>query len=211
MTKAILFDFWGTLVENGVWSPIKQVRQILNIHAPFSAYVERMEKAMMSSSFESLRDAFVAVGKEFDITCSEDQLDELVGMWNKSWMLARPYPETKAVLEELKEKYTLVLVSNTDCFSLRKVLAKFDLEGYFDFVFLSCEVGRIKTDPAFLEEVMAKVGVQVEDCVLVRDSLQSDMKAAERVGMSHVLVDRKDRREFVSKVRSLRELAQKVE
>ena len=30
MTKAIIFDLWGTLVENGVHSPIKQVKNILS-------------------------------------------------------------------------------------------------------------------------------------------------------------------------------------
>ena len=67
MVKAILFDFWGTLVENGVHSPIKQVKNILNIRLPFSEYVIRMEKAMMTQEFSSLKDAFIAVGKEFNI------------------------------------------------------------------------------------------------------------------------------------------------
>ena len=51
MVKAIIFDFWGTLVENGVWSPIKQVKQILDIDVPFSEYVVRMEKAMIPALF----------------------------------------------------------------------------------------------------------------------------------------------------------------
>ena len=48
MVKAVIFDFWGTLMENGVWSPIKQVQQILQIDLPFSEYVGRMEQAMMT-------------------------------------------------------------------------------------------------------------------------------------------------------------------
>ena len=86
MTKAILFDFWGTLVENGVWSPIKQVRNILEIKLPFPEYVVRMEKAMMTSKFNNLKEAFENVCKEFNLEINNDKIDSLVGMWNKSWM-----------------------------------------------------------------------------------------------------------------------------
>ena len=40
MVKAILFDFWGTLVENGVRSPVKQVKWILMLKdMDFSEYI----------------------------------------------------------------------------------------------------------------------------------------------------------------------------
>ena len=76
MVKAILFDFWGTLVENGVWSPIKQVKRIINIHTPFSEYVVRMEKAMMTQKFSSLKDAFESVCKEFGVECGKEQIED---------------------------------------------------------------------------------------------------------------------------------------
>ena len=69
MVKAILFDFWGTLVSNGVWSPIKQVKQKLDINMPFSEYVVRMERAMMTEKFPSLKKAFENVFLEFSILC----------------------------------------------------------------------------------------------------------------------------------------------
>ena len=192
MVNAIIFDFWGTLVENGVWSPIKQVRNILGVRLPFSEYVVRMEKAMMTNKFPSLTEAFEAVAKEFDIPLSGRQKEELIGMWNKSWMLAKPYQETVNVLEQLKEEYRLILVSNTDCFSLPKVLDKFGLEKYFDKVFLSCEIGSIKTDEEFLSKVLTDSGLDVKDCVFVGDSILSDMKAAEKCAMKAVLIDNSD-------------------
>ena len=48
MVKAILFDFWGTLMEQGVRSPIQHVKNALQIDLPFSEYVVRMERAMMT-------------------------------------------------------------------------------------------------------------------------------------------------------------------
>ena len=206
MVKAVIFDFWGTLVENGVHSPIKQVKNILNIRLPFSEYVIRMEKAMMTQEYPTLKDAFIAVGKEFGIDCPDFILDELVGMWNKSWMLAEPYEETIQVLEDLQKRYKLVLISNTDNFSALKVIEKYNLDQYFEKASLSCKTGMLKTDPKCLQGIAESLHLQIEDCVMIGDSIQSDIKAAESVGMKAILVDRRNSRDYIPKVRDLRDL-----
>ncbi len=206
MVKVILFDFWGTLVENGVWSPTKQVKNILQIDLPFSDYVTRMERAMMTSKFFELKDAFLAIGSEFKVNVGPRQMDLLIGMWNKSWMLAQPYKEVKEVLEKLKQNYTLVLVSNTDCFSEKRVLDKFGLLKYFDRAFFSHEMGLLKTDKRFFDQVLFDLNIPAEDCLMVGDSLQSDVLAAKQAEINAVLVDRKNVRDFSPKISSLTEL-----
>lgn len=206
MVKAILFDFWGTLVENGVWSPIKQVQQILRIDLPFSEYVGRMEQAMMTKKFDSLREAFENVCEEFKVECTEEKMEELIGMWNKSWMLAKPYEEVQEELGKLKEKYKLILVSNTDNFSINQVLDKFQLRTFFDHTFLSYEVGLLKTDKKFLKKVLKETKLSPEDCVFVGDSILSDMEAAKEAGIKGVLMDHKQRQHFQPKIRNLKEL-----
>ena len=206
MVKAILFDFWGTLVENGVWSPTKQVKNILQINLPFSEYVVRMERAMMAQKFDSLKEAFENVCKEFNVECPEDRMEQLIGMWNKSWMLAKPYEDVLPALEKLKQKYKLILVSNTDAVSILRVLEKFKMVELFDKKYLSYEVGMIKTDKNFLKMVVDDMGVGVEDCVIVGDSMQSDMQPAERIGMKAILVDRKGSREYSPCIKTLNEL-----
>ena len=113
MIKAIIFDFWGTLVENGVRSPTKQVQEILQIRVPFSEYVTRMENAMMTRQFSSLRDAFENLCVEFKIHPESQQIEELVGMWNKSWMLANW--ETVFILVWPSPKSSSVEVSRISC------------------------------------------------------------------------------------------------
>ncbi len=206
MVKAIIFDFWGTLVENGVWSPIKQVKQILDIDVPFSEYVVRMEKAMMASTFLSLKDAFENVCKEFEIPCTEAKMEQLIGVWNRSWMLAKPYEEVKEELEKLQKRYRLILVSNTDCFSIEQVLDKFQLRGYFGQIFLSYQMGLIKTEEKFLKCVLKELKLKAEDCVMVGDSILSDVEAAKNAGIKAILMDRKNGQEFNPKIRNLKEL-----
>ena len=137
MVKTLLFDFWGTLVENGVWSPVKQVKNTLQIEMPFPEYVVRMEEAMMTQKFPELKDAFIHVCREFDLEVDMDKIERLVGLWNKSWMLAKPYPEVEAVLKELQESCQLILISNTDSFSIPQVLEKFKLSLYFEKMYFS--------------------------------------------------------------------------
>ena len=211
MVRVILFDLWGTLVENGTWSPVKQIKNILRINLPFPEYIVRMEQAMMTSKFDDLRDAFKSVCHEFEKPCNDKQLDELVGMWNKAWMLAHPYDETKEVLEKLKEKYHLVLVSNTDNFSINNVLEKFAMKEMFDKIYFSYEVGLIKTNKNFFKHVLNDLNIQVKNCVMVGDSIQSDIMAAKKIGMKAILIDRKNNRDLHPKIKNLRELEKVLE
>ncbi len=206
MIKVILFDFWGTLVENGVHSPIKQVKDLLQIELPFSEYVLRMERAMMTAPWNSLKDAFEKVCEEFNLPKDSEKIEALVGLWNKSWMLARPYYEVEDMLQKLSQKYRLVLISNTDCFSIPRTLEKFNLGRFFEKIFLSYEQGLLKNDPDFFKTVFAELNVNSEECVLVGDSLESDMAAAQNSNIKGILIDRRNKREFTPKIRHLREL-----
>jgi HAD superfamily hydrolase (TIGR01549 family) len=206
MNQTILMDFWGTLIQNGVWSPTKQVQNILRIDLPFPQFVVRMEKAMMTQPFESLTNAFNSVGTEFRLRVTDEEMDELIGMWNKNWMLAKPFPEVVAALTKLSEKYNLVLISNTEGKSVNNVLEKFHLKDYFKDIFFSCDLGKIKTNPEFLNAVLTKLNITKEDCMLVGDSLESDIKPAEGAGIKAILIDRKNRRDYSNKIASLTEL-----
>jgi putative hydrolase of the HAD superfamily len=206
MVKAILFDFWGTLAEQGIWSPIKQIKNMLQIDMPFSEYVVRMEHAFMTKTFPSLKEAFEELCQEFNITPTNEQIEELIGLWNKAWMLAQPYVETETILKKLREKYQVILISNTDCFSLPQVLEKFQLEPLFDQIFFSHQLGAIKTDDIFLKTVLTKLNLTPEDCILVGDSIQSDIISARKAGLKAILIDRKNTRNHHPKIKNLNDL-----
>ncbi len=206
--KVVFFDFWGTLVENGVLpSPIKEARRILWLNQmEFSEFVVRFEAAFMREEFPSLREAFSAVCREFKLTPNEHHVDQLIGLWNKNRLLAKPFPEVLEVLASLKKKYKLVLVSNTDCFSIQEVIEKYKLAQYFDLVLLSCKVGKLKSDPELFAQALETLNLTAEDALMVGDSIDSDIRSAEAAGIPALLLDRKDRREFSPKISNLYEL-----
>ena len=206
MIKAVLLDFWGTLVENGVYpSPVRQVRYLLRIQEPFSEFIPKFEESFMLKKHENLTVAFDDVCKAFNVNPPQFVKDKLVGMWNKNTILAKPFPETIEALEKLK-KYKLALICNTDPFSVEAVLDKFDLRKYFNSIILSYEVGCLKTDKKLYETALKKLKVKKDEAIMVGDSMETDIKGAENAGISPILIDRHGKREYKDKISNLNEL-----
>ena len=67
MAKAVLFDFWGTLAENGTYSPLRQTYNILRVRMKFSDFVIKTEHVLMTKPYEDQASAFTAVCQAFNI------------------------------------------------------------------------------------------------------------------------------------------------
>ncbi|MDP7140889.1 MAG: HAD family hydrolase [Candidatus Woesearchaeota archaeon] len=207
MIKGIIFDFWGTLVENGVFpSPVRQVRFMLNLRIPFSEFIVKFEESFMMSEPESLTEAFTNVCKVFNIEPKKEIIENLVGMWNKNMLLAKPYPETIETLERLKKDYKIGLISNTDKFSLEPLLEKFGLDKYFDYTALSYKMTMLKTNPKMFEDVLSNLGISKEEAIMVGDSMETDIKGAINAGVKPILIDRRNVRTYENKIRDLKEI-----
>jgi len=141
-----------------------------------------------------------------DIEPKQEVIDNLVGMWNKNTLLAKPYPETLDVLKKLKKEYKLALISNTDQFSVEPVLEKFKLNEYFDEIALSYELGMLKTNPKMFKHVLSKLKLKKEDVIMVGDSMETDIKGANNAGIKPILVDRRNMREYGDKIVNLKEI-----
>jgi len=206
MVKAIIFDLQGTLIENGVYpSPLRQVKNILRVNMPFSDFVMRFEKILMTESHSSLKEGFVKVCESFNMQPREFIIERLVGLWNKNKLLSQLYPDTIETLSSLKKDYKLVLVANIDAFST-DIIERFKLREYFDLIILSCDNGLLKNDKEFYNIVMDKFDITQKDILMVGDSIESDVETARSVGINAVLVDRHNKREYEQKIVTLDEL-----
>ena len=207
--KAVLFDFWGTLVENGVYpSPVRQVRRVMGLRdTPFPEFITTFEHSFMTKRFATLKDAFEESAKAFGLEPSIPMIESLIGMWNKNTLLAKLYPESTDVLLRLKEKGVKIgLVSNTDSFSVTAVLEKYKLPELFDHINLSCDAGMLKSDPEMFATSLKALGVSKDDAVMVGDSMESDILGAQAAGIRAILIDRRNRREYEDKILNLAEL-----
>ncbi|MBR9702699.1 HAD family hydrolase [Candidatus Woesearchaeota archaeon] len=213
-TKLLIFDFWGTLVENGVRpSPAKQIRYFLRTKVPFSEFITTFEHVFMTKKFETLKEGFEEVVDAFGLKVPDFVYDKMVGMWNKFTILSKPYDDVEEALKELKKDYKIVLLSNTDNFSLPQVMDKFDFAKQFDKVYLSCDTGLLKSNVESFEKVLKDMKVKAEEALMIGDSPQSDIKGAEAAGVPALLIDRRGwcEDEEIKKITNLTELKDFIE
>lgn len=139
--------------------------------------------------------------------------DELYDRFRDSdgWVL---FPETTEVLAELKSRHLkLGVISNFDSRAY-SVMRSLKILHFFDAVTLSSETGYCKPDRQIFDAAVRALGITAPQVLLVGDSLQDDVEAGIRAGLSAVLIDRRNRYEAVLSIRrisSLHALIQLVE
>jgi len=211
MVRAVLFDVFGTLFENGTYSPSKQSLKIFRVRLPYGKFILTFGEAFMTQRFDDQREAFEHTCSRLQKTLPPFVIDKLIGVWNKNKILAEPYEDTFETLTALREKgIKTVLFCNMDNFTFDFLKDKFDLEKYFDHMLPSCETGFLKLHKQSFTHALDVLGLKKEDVLMVGDSVQSDIIAAEQAGVSALLVDRRDTREHEPKILGLKELLERV-
>lgn len=211
MVKAVFFDFWGTLVENGTYSPLRQTYRVLRLRMPFSQFAEQFEHVFMTKNHEDQASAFTEVCNAFNIDPKPVIIEKLVGLWNKNRLLAKPFPDAIDTLNALKDKnIKIILISNAPPNNIEPLIERFELGEYFDDQFISYQHGELKTGK-LLDIALKKLKLKKSDVVMVGDSMETDIKGAEKAGVKAVLIDRKDRRDYENKITTLAELLEFVE
>lgn len=120
-----------------------------------------------------------------------------------------PYPESEAVMEELRDRgLKLYVVSNWDVL-LEEVLEGLGWTRYFEGVVCSAVVGVEKPAPGIFEEALRVSGAPRERVVHVGNDPEADVRGAVRSGLDAVFVDRggyEEPREAVATIPDLRPL-----
>lgn len=104
-----------------------------------------------------------------------------------------PYDDALPAVEAVRARGTAVaLVTNTDATSLARLRRSYPVDDAFDAVVASCEVGALKPAPAMFEAALDRLDTRTRAAAMVGDSPRSDVRAARRLGLRAVLVDRGD-------------------
>ncbi len=122
---------------------------------------------------------------------------------SEGWVL---FPETLEVITKLKSRsFKLGVISNFDNRAY-SVMRSLEILQFFDAVTLSSETGYCKPDREIFEVAVRALGVVASDVLLVGDSLQDDVEAGMKAGLSAVLIDRRNRHEAVTRVQRISSL-----
>lgn len=104
------------------------------------------------------------------------------------------YDETFAVLDALKGKYALLLLTNgSPDLQNTKLDITPELVPYFDHIVISGAFGRGKPDATIFEHALQLMNINKDEAIMVGDNLMTDILGASRVGMKSVWINRHDK------------------
>jgi putative hydrolase of the HAD superfamily len=99
------------------------------------------------------------------------------------------YPEVVDVLEKLRPRFQLAVISNFDG-RLRFILKQLGISKFFSQVFLSSELGADKPDPLIFRRALKFIDLEPDQVLHVGDDPERDWKAASATGLSIFRLDR---------------------
>ncbi len=99
------------------------------------------------------------------------------------------YPEVLDVLQALKPRFQLGVVSNFDG-RLRVILEQFGISKFFRNIFLSSELGADKPDPLIYRRALQISGLAPNECLYAGDDPDRDWKPAIAAGLKVFRLDR---------------------
>lgn len=101
------------------------------------------------------------------------------------------YEETFAVLDELRESYKLLLLTNgSPDLQQEKLDGMPTLIPYFDSIVISGNFGEGKPSPKLFAHAMEQIGINADEGVMVGDKLTTDILGANGVGMKSIWINR---------------------
>jgi putative hydrolase of the HAD superfamily len=205
--KAVLFDFIGTLVSVRGYSlevsKMKLYRALceagFNVeHERFlDAYTKSHEKYRVIryqqlvevTNAILISDALNLLG--FETSPEDSRIKTAVNIFFEDYLDSLKTRKcAKKLLKALSvENYKLGLVSNfTYAPLIYGALRKTGLNGFFDAVLVSADVGWRKPHVRIFEEALKRLGVKAEEAVYVGDSPEEDVKGAKQLGIRTIYV-----------------------
>jgi len=211
MIKAVLFDFWDTLVPSA--DELAYAR----------AQAETLSKKLAELGFSIKRGTMLRAFLENHRACDEERnrteieipvnievtrLIMLLGFPASPELIRKltdafqqvfvkyipsPRPNAKQALEILKSNgYKLGIVSNTSCGKcLRYYLEKHLLMRCLNATVFSDEIGYRKPNPKIFREALTQLRVQAKEAIHIGDDLYADIQGAKQLGMKTVLYSEK--------------------
>ncbi|WP_141434256.1 HAD family hydrolase [Bacillus sp. 03113] len=104
------------------------------------------------------------------------------------------YDETYTVLDQLKGKYQLLLMTNgSPDLQNTKLTITPEIAPYFDQIVISGAFGKGKPDPSIFEYALSLMELNKDEVLMVGDNLMTDILGASRVGIKSVWINRHDK------------------
>ncbi|HUD82486.1 MAG TPA: HAD-IA family hydrolase [Candidatus Saccharimonadales bacterium] len=195
--RAVTFDVGGTLIEPwpSVGRVYAQIAERHGVHVP-AEQLDRQFAAAWKTKKNfgySMSDWSDLVNQSFAGLAGAPPDDALFSDLYRHFATAAPwrvFDDVVHCLQRLKGRgLKLGIISNWDE-RLRPLLRALELDGYFDAIIVSGEVGRHKPDAKIFETAALQLGTPAEAILHVGDSTAEDFEGARKAGLRAVLLRR---------------------
>jgi FMN phosphatase YigB (HAD superfamily) len=185
MTKAIIFDLGGVLVDLDFSSCVKHFKEDIG----YDKITEILDPSHQKGIYSDLEEGLLPPDAFRNLILSEsrpgstpEQVDRC--MWS---LLVGMDSYKVQYLNDLSKKYGLYILSNNNPVSMQRCHEVFTLSGLdykhvFKKEFISYQMKLLKPGQAIYREVVRQIGFPADQLLFIDDSL-SNVQAAESVGI----------------------------
>lgn len=182
MIKTVIFDLGKTLI------PFDFERGYRSLERICGARAEDIPRRLSATSLVTRFECGLVEPEEFVrgfSECLNIQLEyaQFCEAWSSIFIHEPLIPES--LLEALRRRYRLLLLSNTNAIHFAGLLETFPLLGHFDSFVLSYEVKAIKPAPKIYREAIRRAECRPEECFYT-DDIPAFIEGARREGMQAV-------------------------
>ena len=207
--KGIIFDINGTLInihtDEGMDEIYRAVSHFFTYHGIYlhrgevrDQYYRLMEEQIKASGEEYPEFDAVALWKKFLLSTlgpagkpSPEILEAMSRFLSQiyrgiSRIRLELYPDVKPVLDELKSRLTMAVVSDGQSVWALPEMRAVGIDGYFDPIVISGDYGFRKPDPRLFQAALDGIGLEPENVLFVGNDMYRDIRGAGNMGMKTV-------------------------
>lgn len=198
--KVIVFDLYNTLIalrdSNHFFLKLYK-----KSHNGFEMLLPDYLRRVMQHDIQEL---FRILPSDFEHLYKQNQ-DEL----SKALASIIVYDDVINVLEDLRNKYSLFLISNLAS-PYKEPFFSNKLDTYFTETIFSCDCGCVKPQNEIFKKVEILAGTKPSKILMVGDSFKSDIKGAKDMGWNYLRINRNSIPKKDFEIKSLKVIKQRL-
>ena len=174
MIKAIIFDLWGTTATKDV-----HLTKTLSEHFKIKKDLKKYEKSVQLKKWKTEKEMAKAYLKEHKLETTKENIDYTISVFQGSTKTTRWIEGMEKLVEELRKKYKIGLLSNTSNWQAKGAEKKLGLKKKFDKIVYSWQIGTKKPNKKNFQEICKKLKVKFQETIFIDDTKENLEKAKE--------------------------------
>ncbi|RJQ34153.1 HAD family hydrolase [Candidatus Parcubacteria bacterium] len=186
MIKAIIFDFDGVLVNRFTELSVESFCRTNHIDKKQFARISSQAAAGLDIGTKTEYQYFKIIAAQLNLKITPQEIKKFFITSDKKYI--KKNKEVYSLLNQLKKKYTIVLLSNVSQ-ELAARLNKNNFYKNFDKKFFSYQLGSDKTDKNTWQYVLKKLNLKPEEIIFIDDS-QKNISLAKTLKINCLLYNK---------------------